>query len=390
MSAQSRAVLLVAALQFVYILDFVMVLPLGADLAHALGFAADRAAYLTAAYTAASMLSAVACVSTLDRFERKHVLLASFGLLALATWITSMAGSFASLTVARALTGLAGAPAIATGMALVIDLTPPQERGRAIAKVMAGFSLAAVAGVPLALELARVGGWQLPFQALAVLALVVWLCAAAGLPRSRGHQGRAASIGQLLARGTVRNACLVQGLSQFSAFLLIPHFSAYYLLNLGFPRERLGLLYMAGGATAFVVVQVLGRLADRIGARRAVWLASGTMAVGLLPFFAEVTLPLMAACFVCFMAGNAGRNVSLAAALSHVPEAHERAGFAALQGMVQDIAIAAAALAGAAVLVQDGGGTVSGMTMLALCAAAVGCAVPLALCGQEEYCRTTS
>ena len=37
-----RVIALVAALQFVYILDFIMVLPLGPDLARALGFPADR------------------------------------------------------------------------------------------------------------------------------------------------------------------------------------------------------------------------------------------------------------------------------------------------------------------------------------------------------------
>ena len=58
------------------------------------------------------------------------------------------------------------------------------------------------------------------------------------------------SARSLLAQPAVRAACLVQALSQFSAFLVIPQFSAYLLLNLGFPRERLGLLYFAGGVTA--------------------------------------------------------------------------------------------------------------------------------------------
>ena len=46
----------------------------------------------------------------------------------------------------------------------------------------------------------------------------------------------------------------MKALSRFSAFLMIPQFSAYLLLNLGFPRERLGMLYFAGGVTALVTL----------------------------------------------------------------------------------------------------------------------------------------
>ncbi|UUZ46871.1 hypothetical protein LP420_24365 [Massilia sp. B-10] len=97
--------------------------------------------------------------------------------------------------------------------------------------------------------------------------------------------------------------------------------------------------------------------------------------------------------FVLFMAGNAGRNISIGAALSHVPHAHERAGFMALQSSVQDLAIAAAALTSGCLLAVDGDGRLSGMGTVAACAAAVGCAVPWAvrrLSGYSMVSRSTS
>ena len=378
-----RVIALVAALQFVYILDFIMVLPLGPDLARALGFPADSVGMLTAAYTVASFAAGLAVMRLLDRFDRKAVVLTAFGLLALATLATSWASDFRTLLLARALTGLAGAPAIAAAMAMVIDLTPPAERGRALAKVMLGFSLAAVAGVPLSLELSRLYGWQAPFLGLSALAAIVWVCAAMLLPAVGGHiaVGRRLGVRGLLARPAVRQAVLVQALSQFSAFMLIPHFSAYFLLNLGFPRDRLGLLYVCGGLTALVAVQLLGRLADRAGPVRAAVIASVGMAFGLVPFFAGAGAGgvMLAASFVLFMAGIAGRNVSVGAALSQVPAAHERAGFMTLQGMVQDAAIAVAALVSGAMLQQGVDGRLTGMTTVAACAGVVGCVLPWAL-----------
>lgn len=388
----TRTIALVAALQFVYILDFIMMLPLGPDVAQALGFPAAQLGALTAAYTVGSLLSGLAALRWLDRFARTPVLLSALGALTLATLATATVHSMETLLIARFLTGLAGAPAIATGMAMVIDSTPPAQRGRAIARVMLGFSAAALAGVPMALELARMGGWKVPFQMLALLGAVLWLCMAWKLPRGQRGAAHGASLSGLLRQPLVRHACLVQGLGQFSAFLLIPHFAAYYLLNLGFPRDRLGLLYLAGGVTALLAVQLLGRVVDRTGSRAALAVASAAMGIGLLPFFAEVGAFAVAA-FVLFMAGNAGRNISVAAALSHVPGAHERAAFMALQSMVQDLSITAAALAGSVLLTQGGDGRLTGMPVLAGCAVAMGCTLPWALrrlTPQKSYVRTIS
>ncbi|WP_255988140.1 MFS transporter [Chitinolyticbacter albus] len=376
----SRSIALIACVQFVYIVDFMMVLPLGPDLARALGFGSDRLGWLTAAYTIASVLSAALAMRWLDRFERKRALLVALALCALATLAAVWAHDLTTLLLARAAAGFFGGPAVALGMAIVIDSTAPQARGAAIAKVMIGFSLAAIAGVPAALELARLGGWTLPFIVTALLAALAWLAVALVLPEMRTHlaQTRRLSARMLLARPAVRIACAAQALSQFSAFLLIPHFSAYWLLNLGFARERLGLLYLAGGACAFALIQLLGRWTDRRGPWLPALLASSLLALGALPFLGLAAGPLVLP-FVCFMAGNAGRNVTLAAVTSQVPEPHERAGFMALQSMVQDMAIAAAALVASGLLCVGADGALTGTPQLAVLALAGIAALPVVL-----------
>ncbi|NHZ34312.1 MFS transporter [Massilia rubra] len=381
MSRQSRAILLVAALQFVYLVDFMMVLPLGPDLAREHGFAVDRLGWLAAAYTLASALSGLITFRLLDRFDRKPALLLTFGLLALATLATTFCHGLPALMVARALTGAFGGPAVAIGMAIVIDMTAPEQRGKAMAKVMLGFSLAAIAGVPLGLELARMGGWQAPFYMVAALAALVLAAMAVLLPALEGHLNAREKVSAriLLARPTVRLAMLLQGASAFSAFLVIPHFSAYFLLNLGFPRAQLGMLYFAGGVVALITVQLLGRLADRAGPVLAAALASTAFCAGLAPFFgAGATLPILF--FVLFMAGNAGRNVTMAATVSQVPSPHERAGFMSLQSLVQDVAIGAAALVTSWQLGEAADGRLTGMAPVAALAAviAVGVAAGLA------------
>ncbi|MDQ1813353.1 MFS transporter [Massilia sp. CCM 9210] len=380
MSKPSRAILLVAALQFVYLVDFMMVLPLGPDLAREHGFALDRLGWLAAAYTLASAVSGLVTFRLLDRFDRKPALLLTFGLLALATLATTFCHGLPALMVARALTGAFGGPAVAIGMAIVIDLTPPEQRGKAMAKVMLGFSLAAIAGVPLGLEVARAGGWQAPFYMVAALAALVLVAMACLLPALEGHLNAREKVSAriLLARPAVRLAILLQAGSAFSAFLVIPHFSAYFLLNMGFPRAQLGMLYFAGGVVALLTVQLLGRLADRTGPVLAAGLATTAFCVGLAPFFGlGAALPILF--FVLFMAGNAGRNVTMAATVSQVPSPHERAGFMSLQSLVQDVAIGAAALVTSWQLGEAADGRLTGMAPVAALAAVVAVAVACGL-----------
>ncbi|NHZ42130.1 MFS transporter [Massilia aquatica] len=380
MSKQSRTILLVAALQFVYLVDFMMVLPLGPDLAREHGFAVDRLGWLAAAYTLASALSGLVTFRLLDRFDRKPALLLTFGLLALATLATSFCHGLPALMVARALTGAFGGPAVAIGMAIVIDMTAPEQRGKAMAKVMLGFSLAAIAGVPLGLEVARIGGWQAPFYMVAALAALVLVAMAFLLPALEGHLNAREKVSAriLLARPAVRLAMLLQGASAFSAFLVIPHFSAYFLLNLGFPRAQLGMLYFAGGVVALITVQLLGRLADRSGPVLSAALASTAFCAGLAPFFGlGAALPILF--FVLFMAGNAGRNVTMAATVSQVPSPHERAGFMSLQSLVQDVAIGAAALVTSWQLGEAADGRLTGMAPVAALAGAIAVGVACGL-----------
>src|SRR5258708_20447255 len=53
-----------------------------------------------------------------------------------------------------------------------------------------------------------------------------------------------------------------------AGFILIPSISAYVQYTLGYPRARLGLLYLCGGAVSFFATQVAGRLIDRFGSFR--------------------------------------------------------------------------------------------------------------------------
>src|ERR1700749_4834151 len=76
-------IFLVAAVQFVNILDFMMVMPLGPDFARGLGIPTASLGLVSGSYAAAAALAGFLGASVLDRFDRRKALaVAMFGLIA--------------------------------------------------------------------------------------------------------------------------------------------------------------------------------------------------------------------------------------------------------------------------------------------------------------------
>ncbi|WP_437321496.1 MFS transporter [Sorangium sp. So ce385] len=367
--SERTILLLVAAVQFVNLLDVMMVMPLGPDLAAALGIPLSDLGLVGGSYTAAAALSGVAGAFFLDRFDRRRALAVAMLGLVVATAAGGLATGLSTLLAARVLAGAFGGPAAAISLSIVADVIPPERRGKAMGVVMGAYSFAAVLGVPAGLELARRGGFQVPFFAVAGLGVLVAGLATALLPSMRGHIGGAAAPGSalgelraLLGRPLVVRSYLATTALMMASFLIIPNISAYVQNNLGYPRERLGLLYLAGGALSFVVMRTAGPLLDRLGSFRTS-LSGAALLVAVLyaGFHAYVPgLPVLAV-FVGFMTGTTICNISYSTLASKVPLPSERARFASMQSAVQHLASALAAFVSARMLRELPDGRLDGM-----------------------------
>ena len=178
---------LVAMVQLVNVLDFVMVMPLGRDFARALAIDESRLGLIGGSYTLAAAIAGLVGSRFLDRFDRRRALTVAMLGLVTATAAGGLARDLPSLMAARILAGAFGGPATSLSMAIVADVVPPARRGAAMGIVMSAFSVASVVGVPLGLYAAQLGSWRTPFFALAVIGLGVTGFAARALPPLRRH-----------------------------------------------------------------------------------------------------------------------------------------------------------------------------------------------------------
>lgn len=366
-----RAIIgVVGAVQFVNILDFMMVMPLGPDFAVELGVDPNHLGIIGGAYTAAAAVGGVIGAFVLDRFDRRRALGLCIMGLALGTAAGALAWDLWSIVAARVLAGLFGGPATAVALSIIADRVPPERRGRAMGAVMGAFSVASVLGVPAGLEAARLFGWRAPFVGVAVLALAIASAAQLALPTMTGHlQGprHKLELSALFARRPVVLSYLLVALTFGSSFALVPNFSAFIQGNLGLPREQLSFLYLIGGAISFGSMRLAGIAADRVGSARV-----GT--VGYLAFAVVCTLGFVMVpppvtvfvIFPAFMIAQTSRNVAQQSLLTKVPRPHERAGFMSLQSAVSHLASAVGAIGSAALLTPGPGVSLVGVPRLAL------------------------
>jgi predicted MFS family arabinose efflux permease len=298
------------------------------------------------------------------------------------------AGGFAtglgSLMAARVLAGLFGGPATSLSFAIISDVIPAERRGKAMGAVMGAFSVASVFGIPAGLRLAHWGSWRTPFFAVALLGFAVTACVFAMLPPLRMHleqhadAPRAASMGELLSRRLVQLSYLMTATVMMAGFLIIPSISPFAQINLKYPRDRLDILYLAGGAVSFFATRLGGWLVDRFGSFKSGTAGVLALLVVLYVWFIDYPagMPLVVP-FMGFMFAMGIRNVAYNTLTSKVPAAHERARFQSLQSAVQHGAAALGAFVSSRMLSVDDAGALVGVARVATCSMALSLVFPV-------------
>jgi predicted MFS family arabinose efflux permease len=239
-------------------------------------------------------------------------------------------------------------------------------------------------GVPLSLRLSLHGGWQTPFFFVGGLGLVVVALSIYLLPPLRVHlqgppptQNPWRALANLLSRRLVLLSYTMTATVMMAGFIIIPNLSTYIQYNLGFERQYIDLLYMAGGAASFFTMRVAGWVVDRYGSFRAAAIAC--VWIILLAYFWFIHFipgTPMVLFFVGYMVGNSFRNVAHTTLTSKVPGPTERARFMSIQSTVQHLASSIGAFLSARFLVELPDHRLVGMSTVALVSMALTALLP--------------
>lgn len=358
--SENKLLLIICLVQFINILDFMMVMPLGPDFADRLGIPVQHLGYIGGSYTLAAAVSGLFGALFLDWFDRRRMILITLLGLSVATMLPCFATDLTTMVGARMLAGIFGGPLTASAYAMVADLVPPERRGVAMGKVMGAFSLSSVLGVPFGLELAQHIGWQAPFVTLGIIAFIVWLMALRYLPVSvnelavRKIKLQIAKLIVTLKSGVAWSSWGYSAFAVIGAFLIVPNVSAHVQYNMNFPRDELSMLYLAGGGISYFAMRYAGLLVDKTNATLvsigSTFIFVVTIYMGCMQYqhFSAYAL------YIGFMVANTARNVAGQALSSKVPLPSERASYLSIQSTITHLSLSCGAFLGS--MIVDGEG----------------------------------
>jgi predicted MFS family arabinose efflux permease len=169
------------------------------------GIAGDLAVSLQAAgqlvtvFALTYALSSPLLTALTGNVNRRRLLILSMAAFAGANLVAATAPGYWFLVGARILLALSAGLYVPSANALAGVLVPPERRGRALAIVGGGISLAVAIGVPLGAFVGSHFGWRMTFLGVAVLAAIALSGLLIGMPRGIGAGLPATSLGERLA-----------------------------------------------------------------------------------------------------------------------------------------------------------------------------------------------
>jgi MFS transporter, DHA1 family, inner membrane transport protein len=355
MTWKERLILvLLAALNFTHILDFMIMMPLGNYLMPYFNITPQEFTVLVSVYTISAAVSGFFAAFFVDNFDRKKILLLAYCGFLLGTICCGIAPTYALLLIARTVAGIFGGLIGAQVLSIIADTFSYERRGAAMGAIMSAFALASTFGIPFALYLANHFSWHAPFLFLGILGIILVPLIFLYLPPMTSHlykdavkQDKIKVLTDVLKNKKQYTALIFSGLIMFGHFLIIPFINPYMELNVGFSKNITPLIYLVGGTASFFASNILGQLSDKYGK-----LSIFTICVfAALPMiFAITNLPPMQAyvpvlaLFGFWFVAATGRGVTASAMVSNVVNPEHRGSFQSFNSSMQQLGTGLASL----------------------------------------------
>lgn len=369
MSKKEKVIIvLLAAINFTHILDFMIMMPLGNYLMPHFQISPRQFSFLLASYPISSFLSGILMALFADRFERKRLLLITYVGFIIGTAACGFSKSYDFLLVSRIVAGIFGGIIGGQVLSMIGDLFVYERRGTAMGAVMSAFAVASSIGVTFSLYLVDIfkDDWHVPFLFVALLATVILPLCFFYLPVLKTHleelaENSSNKITQLWNTLTTKStglALLFSGLMMMGHFLIIPFINPYMEFNKGYPRSVTPLIYLVGGIASFVAAVFLGRLSDRIGKLTvfSYCVPLSFIMVVMITNLPSLPFSVVLSFFAIWFALATGRAVSSQTMVSNVTGSSNRGSFMSLNSSIQHLGTGVAALVSGYIVTEDKGG----------------------------------
>lgn len=375
--------LTLAGIQFIHILDFMIIMPLGPQLIRSMDLSAQQFGLLLSCYTLSAGFSSLLAATYVDRFDRRRLMLCLCALFILAAVLCGLAPNYWLLLAARGMAGAFGGVLGALSQTMIADVIPYERRGKAMGIVMTSFSISTVLGVPLGLFLAHhvaFLGWRAPFFLVGLASLVILIMSFKCLPSMTGHLAHE-KVGNVLQqivailrvpnhlRAFAFMACLMM-----AGFTVTPFIALYLTTNVAVPESFLTVIYLCGGSATFFSARIIGRMSDRFGKLKMLrWILLCSV-ISLLVTTHLVPVPLWFVLLnsTCYFVLVSGRHIPGMALITQTVDPRIRGTFMSLVSSVKMFSAALASLVAGMVIARNADGQLEHFNLMGYLAVVFG------------------
>jgi predicted MFS family arabinose efflux permease len=266
-----------------------------------LGVSLTAAGQLATAFALAYAVSAPLLATLAGRWERRTLLLAALVVAALGNALSAVATTYPLLIVGRIVAALGAAAYTPAATLFATALHPPERRGRAVAIVFGGLTLALAIGVPAGTLLGGAIGYQGVFGLVAVVCLLVGLAVRLRVPRMDAPPP--VPLRERFAVGADRRVLTVLAITVLGVLATMAvyiYVTPLLTATAGLDSVTIGLLLLVYGVGAILGNSWGGRAADRFGSIPTLFgvLAGFVVMIATLPLTATTVLGAAIALFV--------------------------------------------------------------------------------------------
>ena len=356
-------ILLLSAINFTQILDFVIMVPLSIYLLPGLHISAFQFSALVASYSISAFFSGIIAALLIDRHDRKKSLLIAYTGFLVGSFACALAPTYFTLLIARIVSGTFGGLIGAQLYSIVADIFSYERRGRAMGAVMSAFAVASVIGIPLSLLLTNAfkSNWHIPFLANGLVGLLLVPFIIKSLPSLKDHingyspPGIFTSLTSPMKIPLQRSALLFSCLFMFGHFLIIPFIPSYLEFNKGFTKLQIPLILLCGGLASFAAAIFLGRVSDKKG-KLPVFLWSvfiSLFLVIILTNMPSMNIAVALLFFAVLFMVVTSRIVMAQSMISNVVSQQQRGSFMSVNGSMQQLGQGMASLIAGVIVKTD-------------------------------------
>ena len=316
-----RLIAILSAANFVIGMGAFVVIGALGPLARDLGLTPAGAGWVLTSYALGYTILSPLLVSATGGFGRRRVMAAGMAVFALAAVGSALAPTEGWLFAARVLAAAGAGLTTPTMAAVAAGLAPPERRGKVLAMVFMGLTVAMVLGVPAGSWVAYSFGWRAAFWIVAALAsamtVLLWRQVPGGL---RFQPVRLTDLGAVLGDGRMVLAIVFTATFLGAIYVPFTYLAPLLETRMGLSRNGVTAALVVCGLGAVVGNLLGGWLADRLGPFRTL-MALACAQVGIMPVLSLLPLPLPLAMALFgvwnaagfgFMAAQQNRLVALA------------------------------------------------------------------------------